>query len=77
MELRLLLLAMRLLDPRRWRARLLQLAGLGAAGVWITARAVSSSDEVRAVRDARHAKREEQITATITQRELEFRQGRA
>lgn len=58
MELRIILLVARLLDPRKWRVRLAQLGlVLGGAGVvWV--RAVLAAEEVRAVRDARHVERD-------------------
>lgn len=61
MELRLLELAVRILDPRQWRRRLRQL--LGAIGVlgWIWFRAVNRAEVVRAVADVRHAERDEAI----------------
>ncbi|MCW2955605.1 MAG: hypothetical protein JWO69_474, partial [Thermoleophilia bacterium] len=40
MDLRLLMFAARVLDPRRWRARLLQLTGAVAALAYVWVRAV-------------------------------------
>lgn len=71
MELRLLELALRLLDPRRWRLRLAQLAGAFAATLWVWYRSVDHADVDRAVRDARRAERRERIRAR--NRELEHR----
>jgi hypothetical protein len=74
MELRLLELALRILDPRRWRLRLAQLTGGLLATLWIWFRAVDHADVDRAVRDARR----EQRNTRIRQRnaELEFAQLR-
>lgn len=69
MELRLLELAIRILDPRRWRTRLAQAGGLVAALLWIWYRAVDHADVDRALRDARRAERRERIRAR--NRELE------
>lgn len=69
MELRLLELAIRILDPRKWRTRLAQLAGgVGFLG-WIWFRAASRADVVRAVADARHFDRNEDIHADNLRRE--------
>ncbi|MCZ4496437.1 MAG: hypothetical protein JWM25_1020 [Thermoleophilia bacterium] len=69
MELRLIELAMRVLDPRRWRLRLAQLGGGLFAVLWIWARAVHSSDEVRMVRDARRRTRNDAIAERLAERE--------
>ncbi|MCW2926557.1 MAG: hypothetical protein JWM86_525 [Thermoleophilia bacterium] len=71
MELRLALLAARLLDPRKWRLRLAQLGGGLLGSLWIWYRAVDHADVDRAVRDARHAERRARITA----RNLELERG--
>lgn len=69
MELRLLFIASRLLDPRKWRLRLAQL-GTGVLGsLWVWYRAVDHSDVDRAVRDARHAQRRDRIRARNTELE--------
>jgi hypothetical protein len=62
MELRLLMMIARLLDPRAWRRRLLQLAGVFAGFVWIWIRAVRAIDGVRMRRDLHHAERDALIT---------------
>jgi hypothetical protein len=71
MELRLLELAIRLLDPRKWRTRLMQLGGgIGLLG-WIWFRAASRADVVRAVADAKHYDRDADIHADNLRRERE------
>ena len=69
MELRLIELAMRVLDPRRWRLRLVQLGCGAVAALWIWVRAVQSSDEVRMVRDARRRTRDASIAERLAERE--------
>ncbi len=63
MELRILELAIRILDPRKWRLRLAQLGGSILAALWVWFRAVDHADVDRAVRDARRAERRELIRA--------------
>ena len=63
MELRILELAIRILDPRKWRLRLAQLGGGLLATLWGWVRAVDHADVDRAVRDARRAERRERIRA--------------
>lgn len=75
MELRLVELAFRLLDPRRWRQRLAQLGGLLAAVTWIWFRAVNRAEVVRAVADVRHDERDLRIRTENAQ--LEFDRLRA
>ncbi len=73
MELRLLELAIRILDPRKWRVRLAQLGAGSLATAWIWFRAVDHADADRAVRDARRAERAARIrarTAELEQRRL-------
>lgn len=65
MELRLVLLLARVLDPRRWRLRLAQLGGVFAATLWVWYRSVDVSEERTAVRDARRAARDARITARL------------
>lgn len=65
MELRLLELAIRILDPRKWRVRLAQLGATACAALWIWYRAVDNADVDRAVRDARRAQRRERIRGKI------------
>lgn len=75
MELRLLELAISLLDPRKWRLRLAQggILTLLAAAVW--ARAVQVAPERVAVRDARRAARNERIRARNAELEREWYAG--
>ncbi len=61
MELRLLDLALSLLDPRKWRLRLAQLGGGILAALWIWFRAVDNVEVDRALRDARRQLRRERI----------------
>lgn len=63
MELRTLELAIRILDPRRWRLRLAQLGGGLLAVLWVWFRAVDHAEVDRAVRDAKRAARLERIRA--------------
>lgn len=63
MELRLLTLAIAILDPRKWRLRLKQLGGVILGMLWVWYRAVDHSDVDRAVRDARRERREARIRA--------------
>jgi len=63
MELRALELAIRILDPRKWKLRLAQLGGGILATLWIWFRAVDHADVDRAVRDAKRAERRERIRA--------------
>jgi hypothetical protein len=63
MELRLLELAISLLDPRKWRLRLAQLGGGILATLWIWFRAVDNVEVDRALRDARRQQRRERIQA--------------
>lgn len=69
MELRILEIAIRVLDPRRWRLRLAQLAGSVLALVWVWFRAVDHADVDRALRDARRAERRARIHARNAQLE--------
>lgn len=71
MELRAIELAIRLLDPRKWRLRLAQLGGGLTVLGWIWFRAASRADVVRAVADARHAQRDAEIRADNARREAE------
>ena len=75
MELRALFLAVRILDPRRWRTRLTQLGGAVFALLWVWYRAVDHADVDRAVRDARRAERRSRIRARTA--ELESAHTRA
>lgn len=68
-ELRLLELAIRLLDPRKWRLRLLQGGGAAALGGWVWWRAVTTSEELDAVRDAKRRERAARIRAENARRE--------
>lgn len=61
MELRLLMIVARVLDPRAWRRRLVQVGGFFASAVLIWVCAVRSVDRVRRRRDARHAARDAAI----------------
>ena len=61
MELRILMFAAAVLDPRKWRTRLKQLFGALWFGLWVWYRAVDHADVDRAVRDARRAERRERI----------------
>jgi hypothetical protein len=70
-ELRLLELAIRILDPRKWRQRMAQLGGAVAILGWIWFRAASRAEIVRAVADARHVQREDEIRADNARRERE------
>jgi hypothetical protein len=63
MELRLLEIALRLLDPRKWRLRLAQLGAGTLATLWVWFRAVDHADVDRALRDARRAERRDRIRA--------------
>ena len=63
MELRLLLLALRVLDPRRWRVRLAQLGGGFGWLLWVWYRAVRTSPHIDAARDARRADRRAAVRA--------------
>ena len=63
MELRILELAIRILDPRKWRLRLAQLGGGLLATLWVWFRAVDHADVDRAVRDAKRAERRARIRA--------------
>lgn len=61
MELRLVELALRILDPRKWRLRLAQAVGTIGALLWIWYRAVDRVDVDRTVRDARRQERRSAI----------------
>ena len=65
MELRLLELAIRILDPRKWRVRLAQLAATIGSVLWIWYRAVDHADVDRELRDARRAARTKRIRARL------------
>ena len=69
MELRLLELAIKVLDPRKWRVRLVQLAAGTLATLWIWFRAVDRADVDRALRDAHRAERRARIRARTAQLE--------
>lgn len=71
MELRLLEIAFRVLDPRRWRQRLRQLFGALGVLAWVWFRAVNRAEVVRAVADARHFDRDARIQEENAERELE------
>jgi hypothetical protein len=71
MELRLLELALRILDPRRWRLRLAQLTGGLLATLWIWFRAVDHADVDRALRDDRRARRNARIRTRNIELELD------
>jgi hypothetical protein len=60
-ELRILEIAFRILDPRKWRLRLAQTGGALLATLWVWFRAVDHADVDRAVRDAKRAERRERI----------------
>jgi hypothetical protein len=73
-ELRLLELAIRILDPRKWRLRLAQLGGGVLATLWIWYRSVDHADVDRALRDARRDARRARIrtrNADLEQRRLQ------
>lgn len=57
------MLAAAILDPRKWRLRLKQLGAGFLGGLWIWYRAVDRVDVDRAVRDARHARRDARVQA--------------
>lgn len=67
MELRLLMLAARILDPRRWRLRVAQLTGTLGAMLWFWYRSVDVADERRAVRDARRELRLRRVRAKVAE----------
>lgn len=69
MELALLQLAIRVLDPRRWRQRLRQLGGLLLGVGWLWFRSVNRADVVRAVADQRHEQRAARIRERNVARE--------
>ncbi|MCW2924155.1 MAG: hypothetical protein JWM98_1559 [Thermoleophilia bacterium] len=69
MELRVLMIAARVLDPRKWKLRLLQLGGAGTVLGWIWVRAVQRAEVERAVADARHEQRRARIRAANHARE--------
>lgn len=61
MELRLLELAIRIIDPRRWRLRLAQLVGAVFGMLWVWYRAVDHAAVDRAVRDAKRGERRRRV----------------
>lgn len=75
MELRLLLIAIRVLDPRLWRRRLAQLGAAVLATVWFWARAVQRAPIERALADQRHEERLARIRADVAAREAARREG--
>ena len=75
MELRLIMLAMRVLDPRKWRVRLAQVGAVGAVGTYVTVRAINDADLVRAVRTERHARRDAEIRRRIAERTERYLAG--
>lgn len=70
MELRIILLLMRILDPRLWRRRLAQLAGASLVSAWIVGRAAARTEDVRIARDARWTVRRADLQAARTAEEL-------
>jgi hypothetical protein len=72
MELRLILLAMRVLDPRTWRVRLAQAGAIGAVGTYVTVHAINNTDVVRAVRGERHARRNAEIQRRLAERTARY-----
>jgi len=75
MELRLVMLALRVLDPRKWRVRLLQVGAVGAAGTYVAVRAIDSADVARAVRVERHARRNAEIRRRLAERTERYLAG--
>jgi len=75
MELRLIMLAMRVLDPRKWRRRLAQIGAVGAAGTYVAVRAINDADVVRAVKVERHARRSAEIDRRIAERTERYLAG--
>jgi len=74
MELRLLELVISLLDPRKWRRRLLQLAAAIGAVIYVWVRAVNIAPRRRAVRDVKRSVRNRELRDASdrrTQRKLE------
>lgn len=72
MELRVLLLLARLLDPRSWRTRVRQL-GVGTGLLaWLWYRSVQSADGAVAVRTARANRRRAAIDADLDARERAY-----
>lgn len=57
------MLAIAILDPRKWRLRLKQLGATLLGAIWIWYRAVDRVEVDRAVRDARHERREARVRA--------------
>ena len=71
MELRVLELVIRLLNPRKWRVRLAQLFGGALATAWIAGRAVDQTPILREVRDVRRGERSAHIRARNAQLEAD------
>jgi hypothetical protein len=71
-ELRIREIALRLLDPRKWRLRLAQLGITGGWLAWIWVRAVSRAERDRLVAQAKHLERNERIDADNADREREW-----
>ena len=72
-DLRVLVLVARLLDPRLWRRRLLQLGGLVGAVTWVWVRAVQRAPVDTVVRDTLRSRRRTRIrerNAALEQRRL-------
>lgn len=69
MELRLLLIALRILDPRLWRIRVKQLGGFTGAVLWVWFRAVRRAAGLREERDAARRGRRSRIRATYRARQ--------
>jgi len=77
MELRILLIALRVLDPRKWRMRLLQLAGGSALLGWFWFKSVNDAEIVAALREQKHVERNARIRAAMRQREADYGIGDA
>lgn len=75
MELRLLLIAMRILDPRLWRRRLAQLGGGVLLTLWVWVRSVQRGPIERALADERHVARERRIRAELARVEAARLEG--
>lgn len=75
MELRLIMFALRVLDPRKWRARAMQAGVIGAVGSYVAVRAINDADVVRAVRTERHARRNAEIQRRIAERTERYLAG--
>ncbi|MBC7461688.1 MAG: hypothetical protein H7287_10035 [Thermoleophilia bacterium] len=75
MELRLIMLAMRVLDPRKWRLRLAQVGVAGAVGGYVTVRAINDAELVRAVRTERWARRNAELERRLAERTERYLAG--